>query len=208
MVSQTILAINALERMGNNWQEGKAIMEGTLKMRDKKSRTFLLNSYQSYLFNSWLSKRIELSLLLDAFSEKEVERVFDLPEGSLKGTKKQPHFFKILEGDLMMHYPFGRIFEVESLEKEARRFSQFDISPSGLLAGKRVSRSTKISELIEKNYDEEIKESGARRYAWIKVTDIKKNYVEEKAHYELEFTLPKGSYATNLLDVLRGGVAS
>ena len=192
---------------GNNWQEGKAIVEGTLKMRDKKSRTFLLNSYQSYLFNSWLSKRIELSLLLDAFSEKEVERVFDLPEGSLKGTKKQPHFFKILEGDLMMHYPFGRIFEVESLEKEARRFFQFDISPSGLLAGKRVSRSTKISELIEKNYDEEIKESGARRYAWIKVTDIKKNYVEEKAHYELEFTLPKGAYATNLLDVLRGGVA-
>ena len=190
---------------GDNWKEGKAILEGTLKMRDRKTRTFLLNAYQSYLFNNWLSKRIELSMLLEAFSETDSERVFDLPEGSLSGTKSQPHFFKILEGDLMMHYPFGRVFELESMEDEAKRFSEFDIAPSGLLAGTRVSRSTKVSEFIEKNYDEEISENGARRYAWIKVTDIKKTYVEERAHYELEFSLPKGSYATNVLDVLRGG---
>jgi tRNA pseudouridine13 synthase len=127
-----------------------------------------------------------------------------LPLDSLKGTKKQPHFFKILEGDLMMHYPYGRVFELESLEEEAKRFSEFDIAPSGLLAGKRTSRTQKVSGIIEKEYDEEIAENGARRYAWIKVTDIKKTYVEEKAHYELEFTLPKGSYATNVLDILRG----
>jgi len=36
------------------------------------------------------------------------------------------------------------------------------------------------------------------------VTEIKKTYVEEKAHYELSFTLPKGCYATNVLDILRG----
>jgi tRNA pseudouridine13 synthase len=90
------------------------------------------------------------------------------------------------------------------MEEEAKRFSEFDIAPSGLLAGKRVSRTTKTAGLIEANYDEEISEDGARRYAWIAVTDIKKTYVEEKAHYELEFTLPKGSYATNVLDVLRG----
>lgn len=189
---------------GDNWKDGKAIMNGELKMRDRKKRTFLLNAYQSYLFNACLSKRIELSMLLDAFSEADAEKVFKLPEGSLKGTKEQPHFFKILEGDLMMHYPFGRVFELESMEEEARRFSEFDIVPSGLLPGKRVSRTTKVSELIEKNYDEEIGENGARRYAWIAVTDIKKNHVEEKAQYELEFTLPKGSYATNVLDVLRG----
>jgi len=70
-----------------------------------------------------------------------------------------------------------------------------------------VSRTTKTSELIEKEYDQEIAENGARRYAWIKVTEIKKTYVEEKAHYELEFSLPKGCYATNVLDVLRGGRA-
>jgi len=190
---------------GNNWQEGKDILEGKLKIRDKKMKTFLINSYQSYLFNNWLSKRIELSLLLESFSESDAEKVFELPDGSLEGTKKQPHFFKLLEGDLMMHYPFGRVFELESLEEEAKRFAEFDISPSGLIAGKRASRTQKIASLIECNYDKEIPESGSRRYAWIKVTDLKKTYVEERAHYELEFTLPKGSYATNVLDVLRGG---
>jgi tRNA pseudouridine13 synthase len=192
---------------GDNWKEGKAISEGRLKMRDRKTRTFLLNAYQSYLFNGWLSKRIELSMLLDAFSEEDSEKVFELPKGSLKGTKKQPHFFKILEGDLMMHYPFGRVFELENMEEEAKRFSEWDISPSGLLAGKRTSRTEKTAGLIEQNYDEETGENGARRYAWIRVTDIKKTYVEERAHYELEFTLPKGCYATNVLDVLRGGTA-
>ena len=192
---------------GDNWKEGKSIVEGTLKMRDRKTRTFLINAYQSYLFNNWLSKRIELSMLLEAFSEADSEKVFELPKGSLAGTKKQAHFFKVLEGDLMMHYPFGRVFELESLEEESKRFSEFDIAPSGLLAGTRVSRTTKTSELLEKNYDEEIDENGARRYAWIKVTDVKKTYVEEKAHYELEFSLPKGSYATNVLDVLRGGAS-
>ncbi len=190
---------------GTNWQEGKDILDGKLKMRNRKTRTFLINAYQSYLFNHWLSKRIELSMLLESFSEAEAEQLWKLPEGSLKGVKNQAHFFKILEGDLMMHYPFGRLFELESLEKEAERFSEFDISPSGLLAGKRVSRAEKVAGGIEKEYDQEISENGARRYAWIKVSDIKKTYVEEKAHYELEFTLPKGSYATNVLDVLRGG---
>jgi tRNA pseudouridine13 synthase len=33
---------------------------------------------------------------------------------------------------------------------------------------------------------------------------VKGKYIEEKAHYEVGFTLPKGSYATNVLDVLRG----
>jgi tRNA pseudouridine13 synthase len=191
---------------GKNWEEGKDILEGKLKIRDRKTRTFLINAYQSYLFNNWLSKRIELSMLLEGFSEKDAEKIFRLPLDSLKGTKEQAHFFKILEGDLMMHYPYGRVFELESLEEEAKRFVEFDIAPSGLLAGKRVTRTQKIAGIIEKDYDEEIAENGARRYAWIKVTDIKKTYVEEKAHYELEFTLPKGSYATNLLDVLRGEV--
>jgi len=190
---------------GDNWKEGKAILDGTLKIRDRKTRIFLINAYQSYLFNGWLSKRIELSMLLESFSESESEGLFKLSKGALSGTKAQPHFFKILEGDLMMHYPYGRVFELESMEEEAKRFSEFDIAPSGLLAGTRVTSAQKVAGDIERDYyREEITENGSRRYAWIKVSDIKKRYVEEKAHYELEFTLPKGAYATNLLDVLRG----
>ena len=189
---------------GNNWEDGKKLIAGEMKMRDRKTREFLMGSYQSYLFNQWLCKRMELNLLLQKFSEKETEQLLELPEGSLEGTKMQPNFFKLLEGDLMMHYPYGRLFEVEALAKEAERFNTKDIAPTGLIPGTKTKRATGTAGLLEARFDEEIKLYGARRYAWIQVTEVKKNYLEEKAHYELSFVLPKGSYATNVLDVLRG----
>ncbi|SFV61717.1 tRNA pseudouridine 13 synthase [hydrothermal vent metagenome] len=189
---------------GNNWEDGKKLIDGKLKIRDRKIRDFLISSYQSHLFNNWLSKRVELSLLLDKFSEEETEQVLGLESGTLKGTKAQKQFFKLLEGDLMMHYPYGRVFFVEDLETEASRFIAKDISPTGLLAGEKVKRAVDKAFRIEKDFDEKTKQSGARRYAWIEVSNIEKKYIEEKAHYEISFILPKGSYATTVLDILRG----
>lgn len=192
---------------GNNWEDGKKLCEGTLKMRDRKVKEFLMGSYQSYLFNNWLSKRMELNLLLEKFSEAETEQVMNLPEGSLKGTKEQANFFKLVKGDVMMHYPYGRLFNVEDLAEEAKRFGLKDIAPAGLLPGKKTKPSEATAGVIEEAFIDEIPLQGARRYAWVQVTEIKKTYVEEKAHYELSFVLPKGCYATNVLDVLRGGTA-
>ena len=189
---------------GNNWEEGKKLIAGTLKMRDRKIKEFLMGAYQSYLFNQWLSKRMEINHLLEKFTEVEIEKVLALEEGSLKGVKSQAQYFKLLEGDVMMHYPYGRLFHVEDLEKEAKRFEEKDIAPVGLLPGKKSPIAEATAGKIEAPYVEEIPLNGTRRYAWIQVTEITKNYVEEKAHYELSFVLPKGSYATNVLDVLRG----
>jgi len=189
---------------GNNWEDGKKLIEGKLKIRDKKTKEFLIGAYQSYLFNAWLCKRMELNHLLQKFTENETEQILNLPEGSLKGTKAQPHFFKLVEGDMMMHYPYGRLFIVEDLQEEAKRFEAKDIAPVGLLPGKKTKQAEHTAGLLEAPFNEDINLNGARRYAWIQVTDIYSNYVEEKAHYELGFTLPKGSYATNVLDVLRG----
>ncbi len=189
---------------GNNWVDGKKIIDGKLKIRDRKTKEFLIGSYQSYLFNQWLSKRVEISLLLEQFSENEVESILQLEKGSLANTKNQTQFFKLLEGDLMMHYPYGRIFHIEDLGTEAQRFASKDIAPTGLLAGNKVKRAEGIAEKIEKEFDQPTKQSGTRRYAWIQVSNIEKKYIEEKAHYEIGFFLPKGSYATNVLDVLRG----
>jgi len=96
------------------------------------------------------------------------------------------------------------VFNVEDLSEEARRFETKDIAPAGLLSGKKTKHSTSTAGLIEAAYIEDINLNGARRYAWIQVTEITKNYVEEKAHYELSFILPKGCYATNILDILKG----
>ncbi|SFV71731.1 tRNA pseudouridine 13 synthase [hydrothermal vent metagenome] len=189
---------------GNNWQEGQKLVEGKLKIRDRKTKEFLIGSYQSYLFNAWLSKRMELNLLLEKFTESETEAVMKLAKGSLSGTKVQENFFKLVEGDVMMHYPYGRLFNVEDLKTEATRFATKDIAPAGLLCGKKAQISEATAGIIEKSFIEEMSLNGTRRYAWIQVTEVTKNYVEDKAHYELSFVLPKGCYATNVLDILRG----
>jgi tRNA pseudouridine13 synthase len=192
---------------GTNWCDGKKILAGELHIRDKKTREFLIGSYQSYLFNQWLSKRMELNLLIEKFSEVECETLMQLPKGSLQGIKAQKNFFKLLEGDLMMHYPYGKLFEVEQLEEEAARFETKDIAPTGLVVGAKTKRAGGVAGLVESQFDEEMKLYGTRRYAWIQVEHIKRHYIEERAHYELSFALPKGSYATNMLDVLRGSQA-
>jgi tRNA pseudouridine13 synthase len=189
---------------GTNWEDGKKIIEKKLKINDRKLREFLVGSYQSYLFNNWLSKRIEISLLLQKYSENESESVLSLPAGTLKGTKEQSNFFKLIQGDVMMHYPHGRLFDAEDLTNEASRFAERNISPTGLVPGMKTTRASSNAGVIESAYDESIPLQGARRYAWIWATDITKRHIPEKAHYELGFTLPKGCYATNVLDVLRG----
>lgn len=189
---------------GDNWNEGRMIVLGEKKMRDRKSREFLISAYQSYLFNSWLSRRIEICRLLEEFSESEAERVLSLPEGTLSQTKKQNQFFKIVDGDVLMHYPYGRIFYAEKVMDEAKRFEDRDLSVTGLIPGKKAKLSERNSRLIESDFDLPIAQSGSRRYAWVFPSDVKSKYIAEKAHYELGFFLPKGCYATNVVDVLRG----
>ena len=189
---------------GDNWQEGQAIVEGRRRMRDRKKRQFLISTYQSKLFNDWLSKRIEISRLLASFSEEEAEHLNELPAGTLAGTRDQAHFFKILAGDVMMHYPHGRIFHAEDLPSEATKFAARDRAPTGLIPGRRVQRAEGHARELEMPYDAAISENGSRRYAWIWPEEITRRYVPEKAHYELGFTLPKGAYATNVVEMLQG----
>jgi len=190
---------------GNNWEQGRALARGEERMRDRKMREFLIGSWQSKLFNDWLSYRIALSRLLSEFEPSEVERIEELPAGTLAGTKAQPHFFKILLGDLMMHYPFGKIFPAEDLSSEAKKFAAKDRAPTGLLPGRKVPRARDAARILEERYDDpEIREQGSRRYAWVFPEEIQTRYVKEKAQYELSFTLPKGSYATVLVAMLQG----
>ncbi len=52
-----------------------------------------INAYQSYLFNSWLSKRIEISKLNEAFEPKEICEKLKLPLYEVKRGKKKTHPF-------------------------------------------------------------------------------------------------------------------
>ena len=158
-----------------------------------------INAYQSYLFNSWLSKRIEISKLIEAFEPKEVYQKLNLPLDVVKQMKKQKHPFKLMTGDLLSHYPFGKIFTIENLEEESAKFNERDRVPTGLLSGKRVKNSVDLAYEIEKEFEAHTGEDGARRFAWIFPEDISSNYKEDKNWMELQFYLPKGSYATEVI---------
>ena len=184
---------------GNNYLKGKDIIDGKLKERRRNLRQMYINSYQSYLFNSWLSKRIEISKLIDAFEPKEIASKLNLPVDEVKRMKTQKHPLKIMTGDLLSHYPYGRIFTIEDLETESDKFYNRDRVPTGLLSGKRVKNSESYAYEIEKEFEEKTGEDGARRFAWVFPEEIESNYKEEKNWMELSFYLPKGSYATELV---------
>ena len=192
-------------KFGDNYLEGKTLVEKKKKIRDKKLSTFLISSYQSHLFNLWLAQRIKLSKVIENVKSKELQKALKLQSlPDLKQViKKQAHPFKLLEGDLMHHYPYGKLFELESLEKEAQRFINKDIAPCGVLSGRKIT----LPSLDALSYQEEfldpaISEIGSHRFAWVYVEDLEYRYIEEEAHLELKFYLPKGSYATVLLETL------
>ncbi len=186
---------------GDNHIIGEKIAKGEKSERNKKLKQIYISSYQSHLFNLWLSKRLEISALVNSFETEELTNLLNMPSEKIEVLKKQEHPFKMLQGDLLMHYPYGRVFYHED-EENIQRFNERDVSITGLLCGERVKLAQDDAYTIEKQYDDEINADGVRRYAWIYPTEIEKNYREEEAWYELHFTLPKGAYATVLIEEL------
>jgi len=187
---------------GDNYNKGEALIAGTLKVRDRKLRQMYINAYQSYLYNSWLSKRIEISKIVDSFEATEISEKLGLSVETIKEMQTQPHPFKVLKGDVFSHYPYGRLFHIEEVTEEALKFSNKDRVPTGLLSGKKTKFSIDDAFKFEEEFIKETKEDGARRFAWIFPTEISSEYKEEKAWFELYFELPKGSYATEVISEL------
>ncbi len=187
---------------GNNHVDGEKIAKGDKKERNPKIRKLLINSYQSHLFNMWLSRRLEINTLLASFEAKELETLLNMPLDVLKNLQAQKHFFKVFRGDIMEHYPHGRLFDFDGSEEDLERFNQRAISVTGMLCGKKVKMSSDMAGEIEKDFDDDINADGARRYAWIYPTDVEGRFNQIEAQYELNFTLPKGSYATVLIEEL------
>ncbi|MEA2017941.1 MAG: tRNA pseudouridine(13) synthase TruD [Campylobacterota bacterium] len=187
---------------GDNYKKGEALIAGTLKVRDRKLRQMYINAYQSHLFNGWLSKRIEISKIIDGFKANEISDKLNLSVEAIEQIQKQKHPLKVLKGDVFSHYPYGKLFYIENLEEESEKFLAHDRVPTGLLSGKKTKFAIEDAQKFEEEFIKETKEDGARRFAWIFPSDISSEYKEEKAWFELSFELPKGSYATELISEL------
>ncbi len=147
------------QRFGDdyNFERTKDVVYGEEVVTNKKVEHLLISAYQSYFFNSWLSKRVELS--------KE------------QGLNK----LEILDGDLF--------------------FDKNKKIVTGLLPGRKVKRSTSKAYEIEKEFDDPyIHAKGYRREAWVKIENLKNKYHKDEEKLVLEFDLPKGSYATVVIE--------
>jgi len=182
-------------------------LEGTRKERNPKMKEFYINAYQSYLFNNWLSKRIEISRLIEDFNLSDAVRATNLDKEIVETLKKQPQFFKLMHGDVLHHYPAGKAFICENVEEELPRFLEHGITIAGWLVGGKNIRAEYEAGVIEKALFRESesffeKINGSRRFAWSFAEDVEGVYKEEEAWFEMHFSLPKGSYATVIIEEL------
>ena len=185
---------------GDNHILGEKLAKGEARERNPRVKKLLINAYQSHLFNLWLSRRLEINSLVSSFEPSEIERLLNMPNDEVKKMKAQTHPFKLISGDTMEHYPYGKLFEFEGAAEDLERFNEHLISPTGLLCGKKVKMASGLAGEIEKTFDDEINADGARRYAWVYPTEVEGRFNPIEAQYEMNFTLPKGSYATVLLE--------
>ena len=164
-------------------KEGENVYQGWLILKKKKRlgnrwlRKYLLSSYQSYLCNQYLVKRIEKGL-----------------------------FTKILPGDIAKKHETGGLFWVEDSELDQQRFDSKEISFTAPMFGYKMSKpkdeSLALEEeiLAEMGLDvQEFREQrvkGTRRIGRVlpQVT-----VSDHEDGVQLEFSLPKGGFATTLL---------
>ncbi|RXK13433.1 pseudouridine synthase [Halarcobacter mediterraneus] len=157
-----------------NFEKAKNLIYGDLIIKDRKLSKMLISMYQSYFFNSWLVERLKLS-------DDE---------------------YKLLDGDVFKQYSNNKFFTPKSLNDSIiKDFTNKKIMFTGLLPGRKVFRSLSKARQIEEKFDDlYIQEKGLRRDALVYPKDISVNYNKENKVCTLRFTLPKGSYATVLIE--------
>jgi len=164
-------------------EEGENVYQGWLILKKKKRlgnrwlRKYLLSSYQSYLCNRYLVKRIEKEL-----------------------------FTKILPGDIAKKHETGGLFWVEDPEIDQQRFDSKEISFTAPMFGYKMSKpkdeSLALEEEILAEMGLDVQEFRAQRVKGTRRIGRVLPQITVSDHFDgiqLEFSLPKGGFATTLL---------
>jgi tRNA pseudouridine13 synthase len=169
-------------KSGDNYQIGAALLNDP-RRREKMGRAkriWYLNTYQSFLFNRMLARRID-----------RIDRV--------------------LPGDWAIKSDNGACFQVEDVDQEQPRADRFEISPTGVLFGSRVSWADgepgKVEEAViaEAGTTREALVAagkacgfrGERRALRVQLTELE--WSLNGSVLTLAFALPPGAYATSVL---------
>ncbi|ANE35530.1 tRNA pseudouridine 13 synthase [Campylobacter iguaniorum] len=198
-------------KFGDNARSGEEILNAGLSgdksvMRkfNPKLRDFMISAFQSELFNKWLSKRVEMSHFAGEFSVKELENIYKIDKAKATQIKSQKQFFRLIPGEVLGHYPFGKVFLCEDLDAEVSKFTARDRTSMGLITGGKAYESVGFAKTIEDEIFGEAYKfgkfmNGSRRFAWAWLENLEYKYNEEVAQFTMSFTLQKGSYATVVL---------
>jgi len=157
-----------------NLEKARKYIYEDLIIKDRKISKMLVSAYQSDFFNKWLVERL----------------------------RKSQDSFKVMKGDVFREYSKDKFFTPKNLtEIILKDFDDKKIVPTGLLPGRQAFRSMHEAREIEEKYDDTyIQEKGYRRDALVYPKDISVNYNKQTSKCKLKFTLPKGSYATVLIE--------
>ena len=164
---------------GTNVSKGLALLQTTHRERNPWLRKFLISSYQSYLCNRYLTRRLEMGA-----------------------------FDRLLLGDVAKKYATGGIFDVVDLAAEQVRYAAHEIAFTAPMYGAKMWAAKEESALLENAILQEAnlptdvwhkaKIDGTRRLGRLLITDLR---IEPQDEDKLvfHFTLPKGAFATVLL---------
>jgi len=138
-----------------------------------RMRKLYLSAFQSYLFDKVVGVRI-----------KSIDR--------------------LLQGDLAWKHINGACFQVEDLQAEMLRVESFEISATGPMFGSRMKQPGGVALILEQQVlsaeglsPEDFSQEGERRPLRVPMGDA--ICLVEGGQLQLEFTLPRGSYATSVL---------
>jgi len=184
-----------------SYKQGREIAHSGKRLRGAKEK-LLVSAYQSYLFNQWLSNRVSISKTINNNTLKKASELLSFPKELIVALARQKNFFKLFIGDDMRAYPYGKSYPLQDFNISTQAFLNREESPTGLICGGKVDRSMSDARYLEEKYDDQELYSlkGDRRYAWVWPEDLVFHYNETKRELRVQFYLPKGSYATTLLE--------
>ncbi len=194
------------QRFGNdvdNFEKSKEVAHGETYIKDKKMQKLLSNIYQSYLYNQWLASRVLFSKDVIGLDKESLLVKYALTPLIVEQLKNQPFVFKVLPGDILLDLLNKQWVNVSDLQGIRKGVKEQKLVPTGLLAGKKAWRAKDEAARFEMPCDDLLVDAkGERRPAWVYPKEIHYAYDEASKSFEVSFFLPKGAYATVLLESL------
>jgi tRNA pseudouridine13 synthase len=190
-------------RESGNFEKAREVAQGEIEIRDRRMQRLLSSAYQSYLFNDWLARRIRISKAMQGMDIEALAQHYGLSKPEAQQLLNQPGLFRVLPGDIMLDQKTRKWVNVTDLQAIRKPYRERKLVPTGLLPGKKAWRAKALAGSIEREFDDmTVIASGDRRPAWVYPAGIRWEYIKEEGFFELSFTLPKGAYATVLLENL------